>query len=189
MDMLDVRRPGDGSDHRLHPLAFVAGGVVLLGALLTAVPSFLGVLLDSGVPVWGRLLNLVLFVVPIGVAGYGGLLVLLRGLGRRGRAGAWPASRSGLVAVTLLAVVVVAASLGALLVALDVAGAQGAESFWEAGPAAWLVVLAWGAGAGALLSGLLALLVGRDRAGAVWVAVAAGWVVTVFGVGEVLVPH
>ena len=60
--------------------------------------------------------------------------------------------------------------------------------FWGSPEAAVLMVAAWAAGALALVLGVVALL-RRDRSALVLLAVAVGWVVTTFGVGEVLVPH
>lgn len=170
----------------------LVGGVVLgLLALGQLVPTLLAVVLGDGLPLAARLLDVLLFGGPLVVVLYAALVLVRQGLGLGSRVGRRPAGRPGRWALrSLLAVPVLLAAAGAAALLRHLLAPEAVVvGFWGEPEAAVLVVGAWVAGAAALGLGLVALLRDRDRSVPVLLSLALGWVVTVFGVGEVLVPH
>lgn len=174
-----------------HPVALAGGAVLGLLTLTQLVPTLLAVALGDGLPLGARVVNALLFGGPLVVVLVAAVMLVRFGLGRgdgvrlraAGTVGRW-ALRS------LLAVPLLLAAAGAAAVVRHLLDPDAVVvGFWGNPEAAVLMVGAWAAGLVALVLGGLAMLRSRDRSVAVLLAVALGWVVTTFGVGEVLVPH
>jgi hypothetical protein len=174
-----------------HPVALAGGLVLGLLALSQLVPTLLALVVADGLDLTARVVNVVLFGGPMAVVLYASTLLVRHGLGQSPGPGVRARSRTGRLAVRSLliglALVVLAplAGLARHLLQPDVV----VHGFRGSPEAAALLLGAWASGAVALGLGVVALLRSRDRSAVVLLTVALGWVVTTFGVGEVLVPH
>jgi hypothetical protein len=66
---------------------------------------------------------------------------------------------------------------------------SGNETFFSNLYAAIPALLAWLSGAGAFISGLLGIIMNKERSVLVLLAILFGLFVLLFGLGEILVPH